>query len=250
MSVPSNSPNLYWCRPVEPAWCLMAPHQIGVELDSSWTRTPHESDGESQHLACKGVVSLGKHLCASAKQQGQCWFPICMLSSIHCALTAQPTNSGHCFWFPLLSTCISTPIVYTSCLHFLSHALMVVLQLVAKWRAISSAARSEGVINHYQAIRQKASRKVTHHSVAPAKPIRPASKELIVRTQDLVSKLYENGYIKPKMIRIRLLHYWICRLLGAFPLYTQHSYALVPSFNKKGACKPAYELAYACNNQR
>lgn len=93
----------------------------------------------------------------------------------------------------------------------------MLLQLVSKWRAISSAARSEGVHNHYQAIRQKASRRATQQSAASAKPIRPASKEVIVRTQDLVSKLYENGYIKPKMIRVRLLHYWICRLLGKVP---------------------------------
>lgn len=93
-------------------------------------------------------------------------------------------------------------------------ALLAVLQLVVKWRAISSAARSEGVLNHYQAIRQKATHRATPDSVAPPKPIRPASGANLVRTQDLVSKLYENGYIKPKMIRIRLLHYWICRLLG------------------------------------
>ena len=94
--------------------------------------------------------------------------------------------------------------------------LLVVLQLVAKWRAISSAARSEGVHNHYQAIRQKASHRPKPESVVSAKPIRPASGDNIVRSQDLVSKLYENGYIKPKMIRIRLLHYWICRLLGEY----------------------------------
>ena len=92
--------------------------------------------------------------------------------------------------------------------------LACMMQLVSKWRAISSAARSEGVHNHYQAIRQKASRRVAHQPEAIAKPVRPASSENIIRSQDLVSRLYDNGYIKPKLIRIRLLHYWICRLLG------------------------------------
>ena len=103
-------------------------------------------------------------------------------------------------------------------------ALLVVMQLVAKWRAISSAARSEGVHNHYQAIRQKASHRPTPESVVSAKPIRLGSGNHIVRTQDLVSKLYENGYIKPKMIRIRLLHYWICRLLGKYMCTTNHNH--------------------------
>ena len=98
---------------------------------------------------------------------------------------------------------------------------MVVLQLVAKWRAISSAARSEGIHNHYQTIRQKASHRLAPESFVSAKPIRPASGDNIVRSQDLVSKLYENGYIKPKMIRIRLLHYWICRLLGKYVCSTR-----------------------------
>ncbi|KAL0049611.1 hypothetical protein WJX82_006036 [Trebouxia sp. C0006] len=89
-------------------------------------------------------------------------------------------------------------------------------QLVAKWRAISSAHRSEGVHNFYQAIRQKAPPvDKTQAGKTPYKPIRPGRPAHIIdNSQGLVNRLYENGYIRPKMIRIRLLHYWICRLLG------------------------------------
>ncbi|KAL0040405.1 hypothetical protein WJX77_006212 [Trebouxia sp. C0004] len=89
-------------------------------------------------------------------------------------------------------------------------------QLVAKWRAISSAHRSEGVHNFYQAIRQKAPPlNQKQGGKLPYKPVRPARPAHIIdNSQGLVNRLYENGYIRPKMIRIRLLHYWICRLLG------------------------------------
>ncbi|KAA6420263.1 MAG: hypothetical protein FRX49_09747 [Trebouxia sp. A1-2] len=89
-------------------------------------------------------------------------------------------------------------------------------QLVAKWRAISSAHRSEGVHNFYQAIRQKAPPvDRTQAGKVPYKPVRPGRPAHIIdNSQGLVNRLYENGYIRPKMIRIRLLHYWICRLLG------------------------------------
>ncbi len=87
---------------------------------------------------------------------------------------------------------------------------------MAKWRAISSAHRSEGVHNFYQAIRQKAPPvDKTQAGKTAYKPIRPGRPAHIIdNSQGLVNRLYENGYIRPKMIRIRLLHYWICRLLG------------------------------------
>lgn len=92
----------------------------------------------------------------------------------------------------------------------------VCLQLVAKWRAISSAQRSEGVHNFHQSIRQKAPPVDKTKAAKPAyKPVRPARPgDIVNSTQGQINRLYENGYIRPKMIRIRLLHYWICRLLG------------------------------------
>ena len=93
---------------------------------------------------------------------------------------------------------------------------------MAKWRAISSAHRSEGVHNFYQAIRQKAPPvDKTQAGKTPYKPIRPGRPAHIIdNSQGLVHRLYENGYIRPKMIRIRLLHYWICRLLGELSGHT------------------------------
>lgn len=90
------------------------------------------------------------------------------------------------------------------------------LQLVSKWRAISSAHRSEGLHNFHQALKQKGPRMAnTQTAASSAKPVRPEKPANVVKTgHDLVNRLYENGYIRPKMIRIRLLHYWICRLLG------------------------------------
>ena len=91
------------------------------------------------------------------------------------------------------------------------------LQLVAKWRAISSAHRKEGVQQFYQGIRQKPARQEqTQDAKPPPKPVRPgkAPSNMLKAGQEFVNRLYDNGYIRPKMIRIRLLHYWICRLIG------------------------------------
>ena len=96
------------------------------------------------------------------------------------------------------------------------HCCHLVVQLVAKWRAISSAHRKEGVQLFYQGIRQKHPRQDTDQdNKVPLKPVRPGQAGILKTGQDAVNKLYDNGYIRPKMIRIRLLHYWICRLIGA-----------------------------------
>lgn len=98
-----------------------------------------------------------------------------------------------------------------------------VVQLVEKWRLMSSERRSQGVIGYHQALRHKAPKAVQEEAPKP-RPVRPSklNENIIKHGPDLVLKLYDNGYIRAKMIRIRLLHYWICKLLGAlFHLHPQ-----------------------------
>ena len=94
-------------------------------------------------------------------------------------------------------------------------AISVVLQLVKKSRAVAKTRRSQGVIGYHQALRLKAP-KQEQKEVPKPRPVRPSKLDanIVKHGPDLLLKLYDNGYIRAKMIRIRLLHYWICKLLG------------------------------------
>ena len=88
------------------------------------------------------------------------------------------------------------------------------LRLVEKWKVLNSARGSEGVIGYHQALRGRAPKK--EEGVPKPLPVRPSKlDDNIIKTgSDLLLKLYDNGFVRAKMIRIRLLHYWICKLLG------------------------------------
>lgn len=93
-----------------------------------------------------------------------------------------------------------------------------VLQLVKKWRATSFTLRSEGVSSYHKALKSKSYK--PDQEVPKPRPVQPSKldENIVKQGQDALNKLYDNGFIRAKMIRIRLLHYWICKLLGGLRL--------------------------------
>ena len=118
-------------------------------------------------------------------------------------------------WAPPITIRRSAAGLYATRLSASSDLALALLQLVEKWKVINSARRSEGVIGYHQALRGRAPRR-EEEALPKAEPVRPSKLDNnIVKTgSDLLLKLYDNGYVRAKMIRIRLLHYWICKLLG------------------------------------
>ncbi len=158
----------------------------------------HAASGRQQHLCLQSMqlsVNLACHLAEWCQSGEQSVAPVALKPQTVCSSQVDR----------LICSIVHCPSTWPA-----------VVQLVSKWRAISSAQRSEGVHNFYAAIKQRAPRVDKTRAAQPTyKPVRPGRPVDIVKNgHDLVNRLYENGYIRPKMIRVRLLHYWICRLLG------------------------------------